>query len=80
MKFTAQKQHDSQILPDLEQLKGSLLLFDLGYFSHSFLHKLNKVGVWFVCRLKANSVPIISRIVKALLNDMSDVLWIKMSI
>ena len=64
MKLTAQKTHDSQILPDLEQLKGSLFLFDLGYFSHIFLYKLNEIGVWFVCRLKANSVPIITRVVK----------------
>jgi len=64
LKFTAQKIHDSQVLPDLEQLKGSLFLFDLGYFSHMFLHKLNEIGVWFVCRLKANSVPIITRVVK----------------
>jgi hypothetical protein len=64
LKITAQKTHDSQILPDLEQLKGSLFLFDLGYFSHAFLHKLNEIGVWFVCRLKSNSAPIISRAVK----------------
>ena len=64
MKLTDQKTHDSQILPDIEQLKGSLFLFDLGYFSHLFLHQLNQIGVWFVCRLKANSVPIITRIVK----------------
>ena len=64
MKLTAQKTHDSQILPDLEQLKGSLFLFDLGYFSHIFLYKLNEIGVWFICRLKANSVPIITRVVK----------------
>jgi hypothetical protein len=60
VKFTAQKIHDSQILPDLEQLKGSLFLFDLGYFSHLFLHQLNEAGIWFVCRLKANSAPIIT--------------------
>jgi hypothetical protein len=64
LKLTAQKPHDSQILPDLQQLKGSLFLFDLGYFSHIFLHKLNEVGVWFICRLKDNSVPIITRVVK----------------
>lgn len=64
MKLTAQKTHDSQILPDLEQLKGSLFLFDLGYFSHIFLYKLNEIGVWFVCRLKVNSAPIITRVVK----------------
>jgi len=29
LKFTAQKPHDSKILPDLQQLKGSLFLFDL---------------------------------------------------
>jgi hypothetical protein len=64
LKLTAQKPHDSQILPDLEQLKGSLFLFDLGYFSHIFLQKLDKFGVWFICRLKANSAPIITRVVK----------------
>lgn len=64
MKLTDQKTHDSQILPDLEQLKGSLFLFDLGYFSHLFLHQLNQMGVWFVCRLKANSVPIITRVIQ----------------
>lgn len=64
LKFTAQKIHDSQILPDLEQLKGSLFLFDLGYFSHLFLHQLNEAGVWFICRLKANSAPIITRVIK----------------
>ncbi len=64
LKFTAQKSHDSKILPDLQQLKGSLFLFDLGYFSHSFLQKLDLMGVWFVCRLKENSAPIISRVIK----------------
>jgi len=64
IKLTDQKTHDSQILPDIKQLKGSLFLFDLGYFSHLFLHQLNQIGVWFVCRLKANSVPIITRVVK----------------
>ncbi len=66
LKLTPQKIHDSQILPDLEQLKGSLFLFDLGYFSHLFLHQLNEAGVWFVCRLKANSVPIITSVVKGI--------------
>ena len=64
LKISDQKTHDSQILPDIKQLKGSLFLFDLGYFSHLFLHQLNQIGVWFVCRLKANSVPIITRVVK----------------
>jgi hypothetical protein len=33
LKLSDQKTHDSQVLPDLEQLIGSLFLFDLGYFS-----------------------------------------------
>lgn len=64
IKISAQKPHDSKFLPDLNQLKGSLFLFDLGYFSHAFLHQLCEIGVWFVCRLKANSVPIITKVVK----------------
>jgi len=66
LKISDQKTHDSQILPDLEQLKGSLFLFDLGYFSHKFLYKLSEIDVWFICRLKANSVPIITRVVKGI--------------
>jgi len=62
--ISAQKPHDSKFLPDLNQLKGSLFLFDLGYFSHAFLYQLSEIGVWFVCRLKANSVPIITKVVK----------------
>ncbi len=64
VKITAQKPHDSKFLPDLNQLKGSLFLFDLGYFSHNFLHHLCEIGVWFVCRLKENSHPIITKVVK----------------
>jgi len=41
-----------------------LFLFDLGYFSYLFLHQLNEAGVWFVCWLKANSAPIITRVIK----------------
>lgn len=63
VQFSAQKIHDSKVLPDLEQLKGSLFLFDLGYFSHVFLHTLDAAKVWFVCRLKENSVPVISKVI-----------------
>ena len=63
MKLTAQKIHDSKVLPEFEQLKGSLFLFDLGYFSHRFLQRLDKAEIWFVCRLKGNSIPIISRVI-----------------
>jgi len=64
IQLSPQKYHDSRFLPDLKELSGSLFLFDLGYFSHSFLNELNKIGVWFVCRLKANSLPIITQVVK----------------
>ena len=63
LKVAPQKKHDSKILPDLQQLKGALFLFDLGYFSHNFLHDLCLAGVWFVCRLKENSKPVITSVV-----------------
>ena len=66
IKFSEQKSHDSKFLPDLNQLKGALFLFDLGYYSHTFLQKLSQLGVWFVCRLKANSVPIITKVIKGI--------------
>jgi len=63
MKLAPQKLHDSKVLPELKRLKGALLLFDLGYYSHSFLHRLDEAGVWFVCRLKKNTIPLISRVI-----------------
>lgn len=66
LELAPQKIHDSNFLPDLQKLKGALFLFDLGYYSHLFLHTLNEIGVWFVCRLKANSTPIITQVVKGI--------------
>ena len=64
--LSPQKHHDSKFLPNLKKMAGSLFLFDLGYFSHSFLNELNQTRVWFVCRLKANSLPIITKIVNGI--------------
>ena len=61
MELAAQKIHDSKVLPELDQLKGSLFLFDLGYFSHDFLYRLNAANIWFICRLKGNSIPTVSK-------------------
>lgn len=63
IELTAQKIHDSKVLPELNQLKGSLFLFDLGYFSHDFLHRLNEANIWFICRLKGNSIPTVSKVI-----------------
>ena len=64
IELSEQKAHDSNFLPNLKRLKGALFLFDLGYYSHVFLNQLSEFGIWFVCRLKANSIPIITKVIK----------------
>src|ERR1700730_16077155 len=44
------KVHATAMLKGLAQ--GSLLLFDLGYFSFEWLDELSQRQVWFVCRLR----------------------------
>jgi IS4 transposase len=40
-----------------EELRGVLLLFDLGYFSSAVFHQIDRCGGFFVSRLKANANP-----------------------
>lgn len=40
-----------------KDMAGHLLLFDLGYYSSYLFHKIDKVGAFFVSRLKANANP-----------------------
>jgi len=40
-------------------VRGNLLLFDLGYYSHWLFSRINNQGGWFVSRLKENANPFI---------------------
>lgn len=50
------------------KLAGRLLLFDLGYFKHSFFERLGKVGAFFVSRLKDSSNPYLVEVMRGIRN------------
>lgn len=43
------------------KLEGHLLLLDLGYFSWALFSKIDRVGAFFVSRLKGNANPLVVR-------------------
>lgn len=62
-KLSESRKHDSNFFPPFELLKGKLIIFDLGYFEYQLMSDLNDAKAYFLCRLKANSVVFIEKIV-----------------
>jgi len=48
------------------KLAGHLLLFDLGYFKHTFFERLEKAKAFFVSRLKDSSNPYIVEVISGI--------------
>jgi len=53
---TDAKTHESRVAKTLELPKGSIVAFDKGFISYPWFRALGKKGVFFVTRLKRNSV------------------------
>ncbi len=53
------RRHDGPVLKIGPWIKGSLLLFDLGYFRLRTFERISKLGGFFVSRLKGTTDPII---------------------
>jgi len=62
-KLTASKVNDRKGFPKIESLKGKLIIFDLGYFDFGLMLELINAGVFYLCRLKSNSVVSIKKVV-----------------
>jgi putative transposase len=62
-KLSESRKHDSNFFPPFELLKGKLIIFDLGYFEYQLMCDLQNAGAYFLCRLKANSVVFIEKVV-----------------
>lgn len=54
--LTPATEHDSQHFPPTNFLKGSLIIFDLGYWNYRILSDLIHQGCFFLCRVKVNAV------------------------
>jgi hypothetical protein len=65
-KLTASKVHDRKCFPDLDLIKGKLIIFDLGYFDYRLIFELMTAGAFFLCRLKSNSVVTIQEVISGL--------------
>ncbi len=59
IKVTAGKKADVKVFKVGDWIKGMLLLFDLGYYSFKLFALINKLGGYFVSRLKDNANPVI---------------------
>jgi FOG: Transposase and inactivated derivatives len=53
---TEARTHESRMVNSLDLPKGSIVVFDKGYFSYPWFRRLKEKGVFFVTRLKQNAV------------------------
>src|SRR6185369_9792387 len=65
-KLTPASTHDSCVLPQLDQYVGSLLIFDLGYWDFAFFEALSSAGVFYLSRLKSNTVIQVQKVITGL--------------
>ncbi len=63
---TPTKVHDSNCFPEISSLVGKLVVFDLGYWDYGLLLALENARVFFLSRVKSNSVIMIKKVVKGL--------------
>jgi len=64
--LTPTKTHDRKCFPEVKQLTGKLVLFDLGYWDFGLLQAIEKAGGFFLSRLKSNAVIEIAEVVQGL--------------
>lgn len=64
IRLTDGRRHDCRMLHIGEWVRGSLLLFDLGYFSYRIFSRIDGFGGYFVSRLKDNANPQITKLLR----------------
>jgi hypothetical protein len=47
--------HDRKHFPNVEDLRGVLMIFDLGYFDYGLMNMIEQAEGFFLCRVKSNS-------------------------
>ena len=58
--------NDRKCFPDLALLKNKLIIFDLGYYDYGLLLAIDKLGGFFLSRLKSNAIVSITQVVQGL--------------
>jgi hypothetical protein len=63
---SASSAHDRKHFPDIDLLKGKLIVFDLGYWDYGLFDAINRVQGFFLSRVKTNAVITINQVVKGI--------------
>lgn len=63
IEITGERIHDSQVVRIGREIKNSLFIADLGYYSLKLFNKINRYGGFFVSRLKTNAKPVVVSVV-----------------
>jgi len=63
---SASSVHDRKHFPDINSLKGKLILFDLGYWDYGLFDAINRAQGFFLSRVKTNAVITINQVVKGI--------------
>ncbi|RUM93872.1 MAG: hypothetical protein DSZ28_06145, partial [Thiothrix sp.] len=63
---SASSVHDRRHFPDIDLLKGNLILFDLGYWDYALFDAINRAQGFFLSRVKTNAVITINQVVKGI--------------
>ena len=63
---SASSVHDRKHFPDIDLLKGKLILFDLGYWDYGLFDAINRAQGFFLSRVKTNAVITINQVVKGI--------------
>lgn len=56
--------HDRKRFPDVDGLKGKLIIFDLGYWDFDLFHSIDLACGFFLSRVKSNAVITISEVIQ----------------
>jgi Transposase DDE domain len=68
--LTPTNTHARKCFPSGEQLKGKLVLFELGYWAYGLLYAIEKAGGFFLSRLKSNAVIYSAEVVQGLSKEL----------
>ncbi len=62
--ITSGRTHDSKCFPDIANLIGKLVIFDLGYWDYGLLQQLENIGSFYLSRLRSDAEIIIREIIQ----------------
>ena len=64
--FSSSASHDRHHFPKIQSLQGQLTIFDLGYWDYSLLLAIERIGGFFLSRVKSNAVLPIAEVISGL--------------